>query len=63
MESRKSCLGHAEITSFEFLVLFKDKGCKVSPRFNLFVSDVNQGNRERERLGSRFSCVEFIIVG
>ena len=49
MESRKSCLGHAEITSFEFLVLFKDKGCKVSPRFNLFVSDVNQGNRERER--------------
>ena len=56
MESRKSCLGHAEITSFEFLVLFKDKGCKESPRFNLFVSDVNQGNREREARFKIFLC-------
>ena len=26
-----------------FLVLFKDGGCRVSPRFHLYVSDVNQG--------------------
>ena len=26
-----------------FLVLFKGGGCRVSPRFHLFVSDVNQG--------------------
>ena len=25
-----------------FLVLFKGGGCRVSPRFHLFVSDVNQ---------------------
>ena len=29
-----------------FLVLFKDGGPNVSPRFHLFVSDVNQGNEE-----------------
>ena len=28
-----------------YLVLFKDGGLKVSPRFHLFVSDVNQGNK------------------
>ena len=27
-----------------FLVLFKGGDCRVSPRFHLFVSDVNQGN-------------------
>ena len=27
-----------------YLVLFKDGGHKTSPRFHLFVSDVNQGN-------------------
>ena len=27
-----------------YLVLFKDGGHKMSPRFHLFVSDVNQGN-------------------
>ena len=37
-----SCLGPNEIRSFVFLVLFKDGRCRVSPRFNLFVSDVNQ---------------------
>ena len=40
--SRKSCLGPAEITSSVVLVLFKDEGCRVSRRFHLFVSDVNQ---------------------
>ena len=44
--SRKSCLGPAEIASFVFLVLFKDGEHKVSPRFHIFVSDVNQGNKE-----------------
>ena len=29
-----------------FLVLFKDGGSSVSPRFYLFVSGVNQGNEE-----------------
>ena len=45
MWCRKSCLGLAEISSFVFLVLFKDGGRRVSPRFHLFVSDVDQGNR------------------
>ena len=44
--SRKSCLRPAEIASFVRLVLFKDWGCKVSPRLHLFISDVNQGNEE-----------------
>ena len=44
--SRKSCLGSSEIASFIFLVLFKDWGCRVSPRFELFVSDVDQGTEE-----------------
>ena len=46
MWSRKYCLGLAEIASFVFLVLFKDAGCRASPRSHLFVSDVNQGNKE-----------------
>ena len=29
-----------------FLVLFEGGGCRVSPRFHLFVSDVNQENKE-----------------
>ena len=44
--SRNSCLGPAEIASFVFLILLEDGGRKVSPRFHLFVSDVNQGNEE-----------------
>ena len=40
--SRKSFLGQDEKTSFVFLVLFKDGGHRVSPRFQLFGSDVNQ---------------------
>ena len=40
--SRKSCLGPAGIPSSVFLVLFKDEGCRVSRRFHLFVSNVNQ---------------------
>ena len=28
-----------------YLVLFKGRGHKMSPRFHLFVTDVNQGNR------------------
>ena len=43
--SRKSPLGPAEIASFVSLVLFKNAGRDVSPRFHLFVSDVNQGNK------------------
>ena len=39
--SRNSSLGPAEIASFVHLVLFKDEGRRVSPRFHLFVSDVN----------------------
>ena len=31
---------------FLVLVLFKDKGCRVSPKFHIFFSDVNQGNKE-----------------
>ena len=44
--SRKSCLGPAEMASLVFLVLFKDGGCRVNPRFYFFISDVNQGNKE-----------------
>ena len=29
-----------------FIQGFKDGGCKVGPRFHLFVSDGNQGNEE-----------------
>ena len=43
--NKKSCLGPAEIASFVSLVLFKTAGRNVSPRFHLFVSDVNQGNK------------------
>ena len=46
MWSRKSCLGLAKFAYFVFLVLFKDGGRRVSPRFHLFVSDVNQGNKK-----------------
>ena len=36
-----------EIASFVFLVLFKDVGGRrVSPRFHLFVYDINQDNEE-----------------
>ena len=48
--SRKSCLGPVEITSFVFLVLFRDGGRRVSLRFHLFIFDVNQ---ENETLTSR----------
>ena len=34
--SRKSCLGPAEIVSFVCVVLFKDEGRRVSPRFHIF---------------------------
>ena len=44
--SRRSYLGIVEITSIVFLVLLNDGGCRMSPRFHLFVSDVNQGNEE-----------------
>ena len=44
--SINSSLGPAEITSFVRLVLFKDEGRRVSPRFHLFVFDVNHWNEE-----------------
>ena len=59
---QKSCLELIEITSFVLLVLFKDGGRRVSPRFNIFVSDVNQCNKEVGWV-QRFPCMEFIIVG
>ena len=39
-------LGPAKIASFVFLALFEDGERRVSPRFHLFVFDVNQGNEE-----------------
>ena len=44
--SRKSCLGPAETASFVFLVLFMDGVRRVSSRFHVFASDVNQGKEE-----------------
>ena len=35
---------NGEAERWEYLVLFKDGGHNMSPRFHLFVSDVNQGN-------------------
>ena len=31
-----------------YVVLFKGGGCRLSPRFLLFVFDINQGNKEVE---------------
>ena len=45
--SRKIYLIPVEIASFWFLVSFKGRGRRVSPRFNLFVSNIIQGNEER----------------
>ena len=42
-------LGQAEIASFVSLVLFKNAGRKLSPRFHIFVSDVDQGNKTLTR--------------
>ena len=40
-----------EIAPFVFLVLFKDVGGRrVSPRFYLFISDINQRNEEAGRV-------------
>ena len=44
--SKYSGLGPAEIASFVRLVLFKDEGRRVSPRFHLFIFDVNHWNEE-----------------
>ena len=41
-----SCLGPDEIASFVFLALFINGGHRVSPRFQLFVFNVNQRNEE-----------------
>ena len=41
---RKSYLGPDEISSFVYLVQFKGRGCRVSLRILLFVSDVDPGN-------------------
>ena len=42
----RSYLGLAEIASFVSLILFKDGGRRVSPRFHLFVPSVNQRKEE-----------------
>ena len=44
--SINSSLGPAEIASLVRLVLFKDEGRRVSPRFHFFVFDVNHWNEE-----------------
>ena len=44
---QKFYLRPADIASFVFLVSFKDCGRRVSPRFHLFVSDVNKGMRKQ----------------
>ena len=41
---RKFYLGSAEISSFVYLVQFKDGGRSLSLRLNLFVSDVDPRN-------------------
>ena len=38
---RNSYLGQHKTASFVCIVLFKDEGRRVSPRFHFFVSDVN----------------------
>ena len=43
---RRSFIRSPEITSFVILVLFDDRGRRVSLRFYLFVSDFNQGSEE-----------------
>ena len=45
--SRKINLIPVEIASFWFLASFKGRGRRVSPRFNLFVSNIIQRNKER----------------
>ena len=35
---------NGEAEGGRYLVLFKGRGHKMSPRFHVFVSDVNQGN-------------------
>ena len=44
--SKKSYLGSAAIVSFVLQVLFKDERRRVSPRFHLFVSNINHGKEE-----------------
>ena len=39
-----------------YLVLFKGGGHKLSPRFHLFVSDVNQGNKEVRWVQNFLAC-------
>ena len=54
--SRKSCLGPAEIAPLVYLVLFKNAGRKVCPRFHIFVSDVNHGNKTLTRRSFYLKC-------
>ena len=50
--TRKCCLGPADIASFLFLLLFKDRERRVSPRFHLFVSMLIKGTRKLVDLNS-----------
>ena len=59
--SIKSCLGPAEIASFVSLVLFKNAGRKLSARFHLFVSDVDQGNKTFTRRSFYLNCPPEIL--
>ena len=42
ISGKTSYFGLSEIASLVFLLLFKDGERRVSPRFHLFFSDVNQ---------------------
>ena len=44
--SRKFYSEPAETASIVFLVLFKNGGSRMSPRFHIFISDVNQENEQ-----------------
>ena len=44
---RKYLLRPPEISSLVFLVIIKDEGCRLSPRFHVFVSDVNHRKKRR----------------
>ena len=50
--TRECCLGPADIASFLFLLLFKDRERRVSPRFHLFVSMLIKGTRKLVDLNS-----------
>ena len=45
-EAESLVFGWSESASSVYIALFKDEERRVTSRFNLFVSDYNQGNEE-----------------